>query len=668
VVAEKPKFKIPDDFEDEAAFLADMRESFADDVAADKDNAEAAAEDQAFMVGDQWDPLVKQRRLNAKKPVLTINRLPAFVAQIVGNRRLNETTIKVVPDGTEDKAIARIREGLIRSIQKISRADIAYDKALESQVICGIGNFQVELVPNEDDVWVQDIRISPIVDALSVVWDRMLTDPTGADAEHCFVVDTYKESKFKKRWPWATPADVVPDAAVRQQLLSTGWYGANDVRVVSYWRMRTKKRTLALMVNGKTRDITDDDTPETLAQIAQREDGSPIMRDVDMKYAQMYLCSGTDILAGPYDLPIKRVPVFRVPGWEITVGTAKHRWGLIRFLKDPQRLHNYWRSVIAEKLMMSPRAGWKASAEAVAGREQQWRDSHVSDDPLLIYNGEAGSPPERVEPATMEPALLAQAEITTQDIKDVSNIHEANLGMTSNEVSGAAILARQRVSDTGTVLYHDNLNLAIEQWGMVANDLIDVAYDTPRVIKVLGEDGREDLIAINGFGENSIDITDGKYNVSVTTGPSYVTKRMEAQASMMAFINAAPQVAGYTLDLIADNMDWPGSDEFVRRARMMLPPGMVNPKDMTPEEQQAYQSAQQQNAKTQALAIAKELAELQKTQAQTAESAARAQNYQAQADSTPFNTQTKAVAAASQSADRELRGHLEAIKVAENGA
>lgn len=662
---EKPKIELPDDFEDEEAFLADMRQNWHDDVEADQENRDAESEDREFFIGNQWSDDVRNRREAAKKPILTINRLPAYVAQLVGNRRINETEISVVPEGSEDGAIARIREGLIRNIQKVSRAKLAYDKAFENQVIGGIGNFQIELDWDPDDVFAQSIFIRAISDSQAVVWDRMLEEPTGADAGHCFVVDTLTAKEFKKQWPWASFGDLMVSDALRTQLSSGGWFKGDDVRVVAYWRMRTRRRTLALMQDGKVRDITDEEDEDTLSQVFVGKDGAPVLREVDRKYAQMYLCTGADILEGPYDLPVSRIPVFRVPGWEIKIGDKKHRWGLIRFLKDPMRLHNYWRSIIAEKLQLTPRAAWKASDAAVAGRENEWRTAHLSDDPLLIWNSESGAPPERVEPAVMEPALLAQAELTVQDIKDVSNIHEANLGMPSNEISGAAIIARQRVSDTGTIIYYDNLNLAIEQCGVTINELIPTVYDTARVIKTLGEDGREDVVSINGFDENSVDITDGKYNVTVTTGPSYATKRIEAQNSMMAFINAVPQVAGYSLDLIAENMDWPGAPEFARRARLMLPPGVVNPKDLSPEEMQAFQNAQQQQAKQAAVAIAKELAELQKTQAQSAESFARARKFTADAASVPVNDQTKAATAASQAADRELRGRLEAVKVAE---
>ena len=61
----------------------------------------------------------------------------------------------------------------------------------------------------------------------------------------------------------------------------------------------------------------------------------------------------------------------------------------------------------------------------------------------------------------IEGALIEQADTAANDLNDISNLHEASLGKQSNEVSGRAILARQRVGETGTIVYQDNLELAI---------------------------------------------------------------------------------------------------------------------------------------------------------------------------------------------------------------
>ena len=416
----------------------------------------------------------------------------------------------------------------------------------------------------------------------------------------------------------------------------TGWISSNDVRVVEYWRMRKHKRLIAEMLNGSVVDITDVRDPQKIAGIAQWPNGAPIIREVMRPYAQMYTCSGTQILSGPYELPVSRIPIYRVPGWEMRVGEWRHRWGLIRFLKDPQKLHNYWRSVVAEKLTQTPRAVWLAKDTAVAGREEKFRQSHLSDDPLLVWNGVAGEPPQRVPPAQMEDALMSQAEMTSQDIKDVSNIHEANLGMPSNEVSQVAIMARQRVSDTGTIIYHDNLAKAQEACGRTMNELVPLVYDTPRVVKILGTDGKSYSQAINDFNDpESIDITTGKYDVTCGVGPSYATKRIEQAASILGMSQSMPQILSLAADLIVGAQDWPDADKIAERLKNAMPPGILQPDEMTPEQQQAAQQQQQVAAQQKQMNDATVIANYLKTQSESLLNSARARNFAGEAANQP---------------------------------
>ncbi|MEO8128356.1 MAG: portal protein [Bryobacteraceae bacterium] len=630
--------KAPSDFEDAEEFLHFMRTTYDKDLESDKKNRDEMVMDARFMSGDQWDSAVKQRRDDLSKPTLTINRMPAYVAQLVGNRRMNDVGIKVIPDMGGTKKIADIREGLIRSIQKISRAQYAYDKAFEQQVIGGLGNFQVHLDYAQNDVFEQDIRIVAIPNPLAVVWDQGHVDPSGSDAAHVFVTDRMSRRDFKKKYPDANATDW---SAGDSSTSSYGWDTSDSVQVVSFWRMRTRQRVLAMMNDSSVQDVTDIPEEQWFDLVADDENGAPVVRDVSRRYAQMYLCTSQDILNGPYELPITRVPVFRVPGWELFIEGDRIRWGLLRFLRDPQKLHNYWRSTIAEKLVGAPKAKWVATAEALEGREDAWRKSHLDEDPVLLWNGDSGSPPVRVPPMEMEAALIDQAGVASQDMRDVSNVHEASLGMQSNEVSGKAISARQRVSELGSVIYQDNLNTAIEEAGLVINQLIPFVYDTPRIIKVLGPDMvTEKQVKINYSGDpESEDISVGKYAVTVTTGPSYTTRRVEAREEMMAMVNSMPQTMAVAADKIVEAQDWPGADEIARRLRTQLPPGMISETDLSEEEQKAaqqqQQAAQQQDELKQLLfqlQVAEGKAKIAVEEAKAAESQARARESMANAD------------------------------------
>ncbi len=119
--AKKPK--VPSDFDNLEDFLNHARKLYHDDMQADETNREEMAMDHKFAAGRQWDEAVLQWRIRNKKPALTFNHFPKFIATAVGNRRMNETVPKVIPDTDGNKAVAKVREGLMRSIVKNRCAD-----------------------------------------------------------------------------------------------------------------------------------------------------------------------------------------------------------------------------------------------------------------------------------------------------------------------------------------------------------------------------------------------------------------------------------------------------------------------------------------------------------------------------------------------------------------
>lgn len=582
------RVKIPKGYDSESAFLLEMRTRHNDGRSADNHNELAGRDDAKFVIGEQWDPVVERKRRAALKPVMTVNRLIAFIAQVVNNRLMNETEIRVLPDKAGTKEIAQLREGLIRSIYKNSNADLARDEALKYQVIGGQGAFCLAIDYASDDVFEQQISIKHIADPYAIVLDPLHTEPTGGDANWGFVEDDIPRVLFEKRWPWAAVVSFSDDF---DSLVRNAWITEDTVRIVAYWQMVTEGfKYLALYQDGTVHDVTDKEEWEYVNVTARKKDGSLYVRKVPNRFARMYLCSGLDILEGPFDYPISSIPIYKVPGWEVSDGTRLYRWGLTRFLKDPQRLHNYWRSVLAEQLVAAPRNKWLTTQEAVKGHEKTWRASPNSDDPFLYYN-DGETAPVHIPPPGIDAALLNEAGMATQDIRDISNIHEASLGMQSNEVSGKAIQARQMVSDVGTFIYHDRLRLADERCAKNINELIPYIYDTQRMVTIIGDDNKAMMKLINDPTDPNSDICAGKYSVTVTVGPATVTKRALAVEQMTAFMNAIGPAAEKYLDLFAEAQDFPNAQKFANRARLALPPGSVPEDEMTPEMKAAQEQA-----------------------------------------------------------------------------
>lgn len=558
----------PEGYDSPEDYLKAARETYEADVDADRTNREEALEDKKFAAGEQWDPVVLAQREGL--PCLKINTVPQFTAQLVGDWRTNRAAVKVVPADNGDTDVASIRGDLIRAIELRSKAVRTYDNAFESMVQCGDGAFQISVEYAGEDVFDQEIRIRPIDDCLSVVWDRMSIDPTGADANHCFVDDNYPRSEFERLWPEANIGEL--GDSLRHDLATSGWCDEDLVKVTAHWRIVQRERLLMMFEDGQIHFVTADN----LDRLTEKH-GKPLKsRIAPCRYAQMHLITGFQILAGPFEYRLNRLPVVRMTGRVINIGGRRVRHGLIRDMKDPVRLRNFWRSVNAEQLGYTPKAQWIAPESAVEGREDDFRHAHLTRDPLLVYNDDATAPPQRVDPPMIQSALLNEAAINAQDLKDVTGIHDASLGIRSNETSGKAIMARQREGDVASLTYYDNGNAAILEGGDIINQLIPQIYDAPRVIRIVGEDEATKLLKINDpFDPKSPDLAVGNYDVAITTGASYTTRRVEAAEAMMQAVQVWPQLIQVAGDIVAKAQDWPGAEELAVRLRKTIPPELL---------------------------------------------------------------------------------------------
>jgi hypothetical protein len=581
----------PEGYATPEKYLEDMRQDYDADVEFDRHNREEGLDDKNFAAGNQWDPVVLEQRKGL--PCLVINTIPQFTAQVVGDWRTNRNGIKVLPAENGDVDVAAVRGDYIRAIETRSRASRVYDSAFESVLQCGDGAFRVSVEYARDDVFDQDIFIRPIDDAFSVVWDRLSIDPTGRDANHCFVDDLLPKKEFKKRYGDIDPSTL--SRTERRSLLNGGWIteDSDSVRVTEHWRMIERTRLLGLMVDGSVHVLEGDKVDE----IMQKHGGVVKTRIAPCRYAQMHLVTGFKILEGPFEYCLNRLPVIRMSGRTINVDGRRIRHGIVRDMKDIARLKNFWRSINAEQLGYAPKAQWIATEGAVEGREDQIRRAHLSRDPLMIVNDEAeiGRNIQRLEPPQVQAALLQESMQNTQDMKDVTGIHDASLGIKSNETSGRAIMARQREGDIANLTYHDNGNASILEAGDVINQLIPQIVDGTRFIRTIGQDETAKFVRVNDpMDPQSIDLSKGNYDVVLDSGTSYMTKRVEAGQAMMEAIQVYPELMSIAGDLIVKAQDWPGAQEIAERMQQAMgQQGGVAPEEMQKIQEQMQGMGQQ---------------------------------------------------------------------------
>jgi hypothetical protein len=560
----------------------------------------------------QWPADVLQTRgavqgqtINAR-PCLTINKLPQHVHQVTNEQRMNRPGIKVIPaDDKADVDMADVFNGVIRHIEYISDADVAYDTACENQVSYGEGYIRLLTEYCDEDTFDQDIKIGRIRNSFSVYMDPLIQDPTGADAKWCFITEDLPKAEYERLYPDAAPISTLMSLGVGDQSIAQ-WIGENTIRIAEYFYIEYEKQTLNLYPGNQTA-FSGSPEDKTLRMMF----GKPIRtREADRKKVKWCKINGYDILeerewAGAY------IPVVRVVGNEFEVDGQMYVSGLVRNAKDAQRMYNYWVSQEAEMLALAPKAPFIGYGGQFEGYEQQWKTANTNNWPYLEVNpdvtdgqGAVLPLPQRAQPPMASSGLLQAKAGAAEDIKSATGQYNASLGMGSNERSGKAILARQRQGDVGTYHYVDNLARAIRHIGRQLVDLIPKIYDTERIARIIGEDGEPDTVKMNPMQDEPVKrIVDqegnliekiynpgvGKYDVRVITGPGYATKRQEALESMAQLLQGNPQLWQVAGDLFVKNMDWPGAQDLAKRFKKT-----IDPKVLADEDDPALAAANQQ--------------------------------------------------------------------------
>jgi hypothetical protein len=222
--------------------------------------------------------------------------------------------------------------------------------------------------------------------------------------------------------------------------------------------------------------------------------------------------------------------------------------------------------------------------------EDEWEEANRVNRAYLRYKpvdvaGHQVPPPQRQAFAGVPAGLLQDMTQAEHDIQASVGMYSASIGQPSNERSGKAILARQREGDIGSYHYRDNLGRSIRHVGRIIVDLIPSVYDTRRVLRIVGEDGVDRQITLDPGARRPVEarpLLDGsiakvynpglcKYDVSISTGPGYTTRRQEAAEAILQLSQNMPQLFGVVGDLLVKSMDWPYADEISRRLRVLLP-------------------------------------------------------------------------------------------------
>lgn len=563
--------------------LTRIRKRVALMLEGDRHNRDKAREDMRFLhvPGEQWDPTVKKAR--GDRPCYEFNKARIKAKRIVNEMRANRPAGKVRAVEESDKKTAEVMEGLGRNILQVSDFDTISDQAGEYQVGAGIGAWRI-VTEYAEDSFDQDIKVVPVSNPFNLYWGPESVEPLHRDAPDWALLDWLSNDAYTDRF--GKKARKVNFDSDTQFDDDAEWKTDQGTRVCEYhWKEPYEKHLLQL-ADGKVIDAASDAGKLILAGLATDAAGQPLVVKRERKAVcqRILMCtaSGDAIIEGPVELK-GRYHRFIVVHGEWLVIDGKPTWcGITRYAKDAQRAYNVASTAVTEAIATAPNSHYWVTVEQAKGNTTQWNKAVAENLPWLLYNPDPKAPgaPQRVGGADVPSALIAEQNIRDQELKDVMGVYDTSLGDRSNETSGRAISRRNEQGQIVNFNFPDNMAKG-KQWTVtIVNDLIPFYYDTERTVRVIGVDGAEDYVKINTAGLDPHtgepvllnDLTRGKYDTTVTVGPSFATQRQEAAEAYTGLAAQDPLLMTTAGDVVYQSLDLPYADQIAERRRAMLPP------------------------------------------------------------------------------------------------
>jgi hypothetical protein len=378
-------------------------------------------------------------------------------------------------------------------------------------------------------------------------------------------------------------------------------------------------------------------------------------RSTSVETIMWYKLTAEDILQETTWPGKKYIPIVKVTGDELVMEDGEIRLtGMVFPAMDAQRLHNYSHSAFAEKVVLAPKAPWVGAVGQFKTKGNDWRTANRRSISVLEYdtldiNGVAVPPPQRQPGGQVENGWQQIMLNSEHAVESALGSYGASIGGPSRERSGVALREQKQQGEIGNMDYAANVAQSVTQTARILLEVIPTVYDTKRITRILGEDDSIHLAHIDPEQKSAVmprmdemgqevgksyNLNVGTYDVTVTTGPSFSTKRQEGAEMMQQSLQGNPQLMGLIGDLFYKILDVPYADKIAERLKAMLPPPiqqLEQQKDKKPVDPRVTAMMQQVEQASQA--IQQKAQELQMAQSQLQQATQELQNNQSALES-----------------------------------
>lgn len=493
---------------------------------------ENASTDKEFsLLGKQWDAQELQTRENEKRATKVYNQLAPLVTNIVNTSLKNPPAIKVTAlnSSAKSKNIAKIYDGIIKSIQNESNSDTIHNRAFSDAVAGGFGAWRIIVDNNENDEPI--IKEKIIIDPSCVFPDPASIEPDYSDMRFLFYKNKMLKSDFEAMYPGKEPSNVVGD-------LDFNSCSEEEIILGEYWEKKPDGSVCWYVINGE--EIID----------------SSEWQEV------------------PY--PGSEIPFVILTGTVVWIDGQRTIKSIVHDSKDYQKTLNYVQSESLDYISKNGKSPYIVADNAIKPYQEIW-DTITTQSPAYIPYVDGKAKPERMAPPAPPVGYIEASNRITAEIKNAVGIIDPLKDIPQTN-SGKAIKLQLAQSNVATYNWHDTLNHGIKRSGKIMVDLISKLLNYPHEQGIINIDGTLDIIKIGepylDNGEPAYNDLSGKYAVTISTGASYADQKTETVETLLELAKINPSILQVAGDIIVRNMDFAESHEIADRLATLLPPNV----------------------------------------------------------------------------------------------
>lgn len=617
--------------------------------------------DEDFRDNLQWAEEDIRELMERYQAPLTFNMIHPQIGWMTGMQKRMRMDWSVLPREKGDNEAANAKTELLKYVSDQNRVQWSRSLAFEDCVTAGLG-------------WLEDgIRSDPTEEPIysarehwrNVWYDSLGKEMDGSDWRYLFrqrwtdldiacalwphresllkhaarKADTFPEDDESNLWYLGarmSSRDLVDDGYVLNRRTYTsgfGWAQSQRERVQlfeAWYRMPVKSQVL--MPEHKEVDFLRGeiyDPKNKLHAEAVKEEICSLYDAIRMRTFVSIMTEGGFLEDMPS--PYRHNRFSLTPVWCYRRKRDGAPYGLVRLMRDPQEDFNKRRSKALFLLSVNRVVMDEGAVEDI----EEVRTEASRPDAVLVKK--AGRELKIESAPELAVGHMQMAEQDIQIVHMVSGITPEQLGQDTNAQSGRAVIAKQQQGSLVREDPFDNLRFAVQIQGESQLSLIEQYMGAPKVLRILGRDGKYDYITANEPNDDGTftnDVTRSKADFVIAAQDYSETVRQFLFERMMDLLGRlatmAPQVALSLLSSAVELIDLPNRDQLVAKIRSIT--GEVDPDEpTTPEEaqlreQQAAEAQRQKQMQEEAqqLALDEQAARVEKLRAEAAKAAEQA--------------------------------------------